>query len=212
MAKLVALALPLLAGLAAGQSNGPGFRNGNPVSSQLSQTSPTDPWGLIALMVGPQEPALPLRTPPAGSCCCCCRTMRAGPLPHSAACHQSRRRRTLVCCCQSAAVLVVLFGGQATEVVKMCVGPAWLPTGVLWQVVGAPACSPARHELSSAFGLSSCKQHCKLRVMCGLRMPSGLARSSKKPYQLYLCAGHTSSYMSRLPWILDTTLQWKSRS
>ena len=50
-ARLLAVSLLVVAPLTAGQSNGPGFKNGNPVSSKLSQTSPTDPWGLISLMV-----------------------------------------------------------------------------------------------------------------------------------------------------------------
>ena len=50
-AKLLAVSLLVVVPLTAGQANGPGFKNGNPVSSKLSQTSPTDPWGQIALMV-----------------------------------------------------------------------------------------------------------------------------------------------------------------
>ena len=50
-ARLLAVSLLTVVPLTAGQSNGPGYRNGNPVSSKLSQTSPTDPWGLISLMV-----------------------------------------------------------------------------------------------------------------------------------------------------------------
>ena len=168
MTKLVALALPLLAGLAAGQSNGPGFRNGNPVSSQLSQTSPTDPWGLIALMVGPQEPGLPIRTPTAGARCLC-RTMRAG------LCQPAASRAGAVCS-RTGLLLPAVFALRrpATELVGQCAGPAWLPTGVFRQVVSGPTCSRA---LSYSVLLSE-QQQAALQASCDVRCSPALGPRS----------------------------------